>query len=610
MKKLDTSGIASPARDTDDPKYFLPRGGTRRRHALLTIIGALGFLSACAAEVDNCQSPPESVVEITSAASNRVASSGPSDRVGVHRSSNPSTGEHFYTTDTVLASANSLEPEALDYFYLWVQAADGLSPFFQCRKPNGKRFYTTSTSCENAGAVLEAQLGFIAGTRGTGLTPLHRLYHPGKGDHLYTIRAGEKSEAKLDGYVEEGISGYVWVPPFYITPVSETSDPSVLVDLRNTFSAPGLGDNIVLGWARSTWYMSEVRDARENYAYDPSSSLRRVFEIAVEQNLPLVINMNGGRWSNQSPLVDHLRTRTERGHPVVTLDQNGAALFSYDFGQQYFSLSRLNRPYYEYKKRNLQAAAAEVAGFRRLHPDLFVGVSLDSETLLSDNPSRYGDYNPLAIEEWRQWLTGTGIYDPVTGEYAGQARSPVFASIAAFNTAMQTTFSAWSELTPPRTPTENRYLWHEWRIWGIMMVAHHTQDMANWIESQGIPRESIFNHQTPGMNPLLFGDDLSTSILFNGATAGITAYGCTANNTKLIRYLRARARHVGIFEWNPRSDVQSQYRALETAYRNTVRVVAPYHWPVDHYFPQYSIKGSATEAALRDFIRTYAVAEQ
>jgi hypothetical protein len=40
---------------------------------------------------------------------------------------------------------------------------------------------------------------------------------------------------------------------------------------------------------------------------------------------------------------------------------------------------------------------------------LFVGVSLDSETLMASNEAHY---NPLAIEEWKQWLQNIGIYGP------------------------------------------------------------------------------------------------------------------------------------------------------------------------------------------------------
>jgi hypothetical protein len=35
-----------------------------------------------------------------------------------------------------------------------------------------------------------------------------------------------------------------------------------------------------------------------------------------------------------------------------------------------------------------------------INPTLFVGVSLDSETVMANNEA---DYNPLAIEEWSEW---------------------------------------------------------------------------------------------------------------------------------------------------------------------------------------------------------------
>ena len=49
-------------------------------------------------------------------------------------------------------------------------------------------------------------------------------------------------------------------------------------------------------------------------------------------------------------------------------------------------------------------------------------------------PSNQADYNPLAIEEWKQWLQNTGIYGS-GGDYFGAGRVPAFADIDSFNSA-------------------------------------------------------------------------------------------------------------------------------------------------------------------------------
>jgi hypothetical protein len=87
--------------------------------------------------------------------------------------------------------------------------------------------------------------------------------------------------------------------------------------------------------------------------------------------------------------------------------------------------------YRTYKKRNVQASASTIASWASSNPSLFVGVSLDSETIM---PGNQADYNPLAIEEWKQWLQNNGIYGP-GGDYFGAGRVPAFTDIDSFNSA-------------------------------------------------------------------------------------------------------------------------------------------------------------------------------
>lgn len=134
----------------------------------------------------------------------------PGCRVGVHRSSSPTLG-HFYTTDAAEAMSGDFTPESLNFYYLYSAAGAGVVPFYRCLKPNGRRFYTTSGTCENA-ATLEGPLGHIATDPQCGAVPLFRLY--GAGDHFYTTSEAERDGAvAMYGYQYEAVAGYVWAGP-------------------------------------------------------------------------------------------------------------------------------------------------------------------------------------------------------------------------------------------------------------------------------------------------------------------------------------------------------------------------------------------------------------
>lgn len=134
----------------------------------------------------------------------------PGCRQPVHRASSPTLG-HLYTIDAAEAMSGDLKPEFLNYYYLYAAAGPGLVPFYRCLKGDGRRFYTTSGTCENAGPV-EGELGQIATDPQCGAVPLFRLY--GNSDHFYTTSEAERDNAvAMYGYKYESIAGYVWPGP-------------------------------------------------------------------------------------------------------------------------------------------------------------------------------------------------------------------------------------------------------------------------------------------------------------------------------------------------------------------------------------------------------------
>jgi hypothetical protein len=132
-------------------------------------------------------------------------------RVGVDRSYDGTTGEHFYTTSDSEAACCGYTVETLDYYWLYGAQQSGLVPFYRCVLGNGFHFYTTSQSCEGAsGAMNEGSLGWIASGAVCGSVPLYRLYNSASGDHLYTTSMSEVTTAEAGGYVLEFTAGWVW----------------------------------------------------------------------------------------------------------------------------------------------------------------------------------------------------------------------------------------------------------------------------------------------------------------------------------------------------------------------------------------------------------------
>lgn len=134
----------------------------------------------------------------------------PGCRQAVHRAVSPTLG-HFYTLDQAEAASGDYSPEFINYFYMYSEQRPGLVPFYRCLKGNGRRFYTTSATCEGAGPV-EGVLGQIATEAVCGAVPLYRLYSAG--DHFYTTSAAERDNAVSQyGYVFEAQVGHVWPAP-------------------------------------------------------------------------------------------------------------------------------------------------------------------------------------------------------------------------------------------------------------------------------------------------------------------------------------------------------------------------------------------------------------
>ena len=103
-----------------------------------------------------------------------------------------------------------------------------------------------------------------------------------------------------------------------------------------------------------------------------------------------------------------------------------------------------------YKKRNLQAAGARVAEFARQYPALFAGVNLDADVYMSPFvKGSWHDFNPDTLRQFRDWLSGTGLYadEALLAEYqANMLTLPEVKKIAGRD------FASWAAVEPPRNP--------------------------------------------------------------------------------------------------------------------------------------------------------------
>jgi hypothetical protein len=142
---------------------------------------------------------------------------------GLYRLYSPAVGEHFYTVD-------SNEAFALDRSGLYrlegvegnvyQQPFDGTVPLYRLyNKKANRHFYSTSAQelnqVINQGFVLEGIIGYMAFStyNPNGMSPhnFHRLYSPNANDHFYTSNDDEMLALERGGtYLREGDMGYIY----------------------------------------------------------------------------------------------------------------------------------------------------------------------------------------------------------------------------------------------------------------------------------------------------------------------------------------------------------------------------------------------------------------
>ncbi len=232
-------------------------------------------------------------------------------------------------------------------------------------------------------------------------------------------------------------------------------------------------------------------------------------------------------------------------------------------------------------ERNMRDAMAHVIAINCTYPDLIVAVSIEPENdmnhvrCLQDDCARHADFSPLALAEWRQWLSHTGIYGP-GGRFGGQGADPWYPTVFDFNAATGSRFTSWDEVDP-RSPLAGPGVWDmyvdggdgdgDWsdavppgtghvQGWCERMVEHRCEDSVDLLwevaSTAGWTTSRIFTHQVPGgfVDTALDPQDVpywgyGHRLCTLGACAvvhgrpGITGFRENTVNTRLFGELRA-----------------------------------------------------------------------
>jgi outer membrane protein assembly factor BamB len=143
-----------------------------------------------------------------------------SNHLPLYRLFNPTSGEHFYTTDSnelnTLTARGLFRSEGIPG-YLGHTSGSGLLAVYRLFNPtSGEHFYTTDANEESTLVAkglfrLESVIGYVSSASGSGLSPLYRLFNPTSGEHFYTTDQNEENTlTSLGIFRSEGVVGYLY----------------------------------------------------------------------------------------------------------------------------------------------------------------------------------------------------------------------------------------------------------------------------------------------------------------------------------------------------------------------------------------------------------------
>ncbi|HMF31868.1 MAG TPA: beta-galactosidase, partial [Candidatus Lokiarchaeia archaeon] len=404
---------------------------------------------------------------------------------------------------------------------------------------------------------------------------------------------------------------------FYILPIWENLHIGDLVtdetEAKNLTDKLGpSGQYVKIGYSCSCWYVMELTNWTGSWEFNESLSLDYKLALSVAANLPVLFHMNGGNWgaSGLNPNADihtgpyylwelwmndtNVQWNQNNQSVPTTWPQAEPGLLN-----RMFTLSK-DSQFFQLRENACRSAASVIAAFAKQYPDLFVGVSLDSEIHLSDYNSsaaqgnwRY-DYNPLVIREFQDWLA--------------QQYTTIDSFNSAFGQIRGKNATSFSDVDAPRVPDSTNAFWQLWTTFRIQFVQQNVDAEAQWIEEAGIPRDQIYTHQILSDEGDISADDvrcdpLSTTNITYGS-AGVTRYGLISPS-RFHDINEISPGNWGIFEFNLPSDHDYTLytRMLRSMYESGCHVVCPYAWYEGTWPWLYQISNdTAFTTAIHDFV--------
>ena len=406
-------------------------------------------------------------------------------------------------------------------------------------------------------------------------------------------------------------------------------------------------------------------------------NLRGIIRFAVERKVPVEFILNGGIWGDAScnmpewDLNDHLEdddynvqwSQDDQTFPDDYLKGLAGSTDSPELART-LTYNVYATKVRDYKKRNLQAAARIINAFAHEHPELFVGVVLDSDTYMNPffKQVEYFDFNPGMIRQFREWLRGGGPYaghpDPGVPDLSSYRRPKPF-TLDEVRRLARKDWTTWNDVEPPRKFPGSLYrpigpgdinIWddhwyEEWQIFRQHVVGLHYDELSKWVHETGVPRDRIFSAQgfiapDPGNKPIPIritsrGKNIDTSgVSLEGSIPryghlGAVIYGDTAENKtpmegpySLFAQFARMDPQWGVVEFNNTNlklpkiipSYDQGYRSFRDLFNYDARMVSPMAWNGSNglyadqpdYVAYTSWRNTLAEDAMKDFVVSHA----
>jgi hypothetical protein len=407
---------------------------------------------------------------------------------------------------------------------------------------------------------------------------------------------------------------------FHLNTLGARSDVATYRDSMLSGTGGVMPENVKVGFGAESTSIARAEGGYYDYlpkvfALDESLESGRAFDM------PIGLHLNANPWndaSNQSLDILHNYLEKYDGGALLQRDRNGLIRDSsmeqdptideqsssgYAQLEMQLSLSAYVPLVDDYMQRNTRLSARYAAWLRELSPDIVSFCTMTSETGQNSKNGEFCDYSEWSKQEFRDWLSGSELYD---GE--GQ-----YSSLAALNSAFGLSFSSWDAVEPPTTvswdSSSTGLWWQKWHEFRVAQVTAFVQRQMDAAREAGWSPDRLFGHQQCGLL-----DDTSNSIFtkkaspwtttfVTGGGNGLTCGGDNATNAAIFNALAADDKSWGLVEFHPNSDYTAAEHlfALDTVWQTGAHVVCPYQWAIDN-----PIKGTTYQTALEQFIGNHA----